>query len=80
MSVEDYAALPDVLKVRELRYKISRPGLRTRDVTLATKPLDAEVDTAMELAHLYGARWGHKADLKHLKQTIKRDDLKGKHV
>jgi hypothetical protein len=80
MSVEDYAALPEVLEVRELRYKISRPGFRTREVTLVTTLLDAEVYTAAELARLYGARWGVETDLKHLKQTMKMDVLKCKHV
>ncbi len=80
MSVEDYAALPDVLKVRELRYKISRSGFRTREVTLVTTLLDAKVYTAAELARLYGARWGVKSDLKHLKQTMKMDVLKCKSV
>ncbi len=80
MSVEDYAALPDVLKVRELRYKISRPGLRTHEATLVTTLLNAKVYTAARLARLYGARWGVKSDLKHLKQTMKMDVLKCKHV
>ncbi len=80
MSVEDYAALPDVLKVRELRYKISRSGFRTREVTLVTTLLDAKVYTAAQLARLYCARWGVETDLKHLKQTMKMDVLKCKSV
>jgi hypothetical protein len=80
MSVEEYAALPDMLEVRELRYKISRSGFRTRDATRVTTLLDAEVYTAAQLTCLHGARWGVKADLKHLKQTMKRDVLKCKRV
>ncbi len=80
MSAEDYAALPDVLKVRELNYKTSRSGLRTRGVTLVTTLLNAKVYTAAALARLYGDRWGVKADLKHLKQTMKMDVLTCKSV
>jgi hypothetical protein len=80
MSVEDYAALPDMLKVRELRYKISRSGSRTRDVTLVTTLLDAKAYAAAELARLYCARWEVESDLKHLKQTMKMDVLKCKRV
>ncbi len=80
MSVEDYAALPDMLKVPELRYKISRSSFRTRDATRVTNLLDAKVYTAAELARLNGARWGVKIDLKHLKQTRMMDVLKCKRV
>ncbi len=80
MSVEDYAALPDMLKVRELRYKISRSGFRTREVTLVTTLFNGKVYRAAELARLYGAHWGVETNLKHLKQTMKMDALKCKHV
>ncbi len=80
MSAEDYAALPEVLKVSELNYKTSRSGLRTREVTLVTTLLNAKVYTAAALARLYGARWGVKADLKRLKQTMRMDVLKCNHV
>ncbi len=80
MSIEDCAALPDVLKVREFRYKISRSGFRTREGTLVTTLLDAEVYTAAELVRLYGARWRMEADLKYLKQTMKMDVLKCQRV
>ncbi len=58
MSLEDHAALSDVLKVCELRYKSSRSGFQTREVTLETMLLNAKVYTAAALARLYGARWG----------------------
>lgn len=80
MSVEDYAALPESLMVRELRYKITRPGFRTREVMLVTTLLDAEIYTAAELARLYGSRWGVETDLRHLKQTMSMDVLKCKRV
>ncbi len=58
MSAEVYAALPETLVVRELRYTLDRPGFRTRSVTLVTTLLDAETYSAEALAKLYGARGG----------------------
>ena len=38
MEQADYDALPESITVRELRYQITRPGFRTREVTLVTIP------------------------------------------
>src|SRR5262249_52740057 len=32
MTAEDYAALPEVVRLRELRYRVEVPGYRTREV------------------------------------------------
>jgi hypothetical protein len=57
LSAEDYAALAASLVLRELRYKITRPGCRTKAVTLVTTLLDAHQYPAAELATRYGRRW-----------------------
>ncbi|WP_422929679.1 IS4 family transposase [Singulisphaera sp. PoT] len=57
MSKEDHAALPLSLPVRELRYRVDRPGFRVEVVTLATTLLDAEAYPAEELAGMYLSRW-----------------------
>jgi hypothetical protein len=75
LSAEDYAALPASLVLRELRYKITRLGCRTRAVTLVTTLLDAQAYPAEELATLYGHRWQIETNLRHLKQTMKMDVL-----
>lgn len=75
MTAEQYAALPDSIVVRELRYAVGRPGRRTRVVTLVTTLLDPEAYPAAELARLYGPRWGVETDLRHLKQTMKMEIL-----
>jgi hypothetical protein len=74
MSAADDAALPASLVVRELRYQVPR-GCRTREVTLVTTLLDAEVYPAKDLATLYGQRWTIETNLRHLKQTMKMDVL-----
>jgi hypothetical protein len=76
LTAEQYAALPESIVVRELRYEVSRPGYRTRVVTLVTTLLDAEAYPAAELARLYGLRWGAETNLRHLKQTMKMDVLR----
>ena len=66
--------------MRELRYRITAPGFRTREVTLVTTLLDEAVYTADALAELYGTRWRVEENLKALKQTMKMDVLKCKTV
>jgi hypothetical protein len=46
------AALPDALSLREVRYQINTPGLRTRQVTLVTTRLDATGSRVDDLAEL----------------------------
>jgi Transposase DDE domain len=76
MSAAEYRALPESIVVRELRYRIDVPGSRTREVTLVTTLLDAELYPADALAQLYGTRWRVEEHLKALKQTMKMDVLK----
>jgi hypothetical protein len=52
-----FAALPDTIRVRELRFTIAEPGWRTRVITLATTLLDPERYPAADVAALYGERW-----------------------
>src|SRR5262249_4353511 len=52
LTAEQYAALPESIVVRELRYQVRQPGYRTRVVTLVTTLLDAEAYPAAELARL----------------------------
>ena len=76
MSVAAYAALTATLVVRELRYDITIPGRRTRQVTLVTTLLDPQRYSARALARMYGLRWQAETDLKHLKQTLGLDVLR----
>jgi Transposase DDE domain len=80
MSPAEYGALPGSIVVRELRYRIEVPGFRTREVTLVTTLIDAELYPADALASLYGTRWRVEEHLKALKQTMKMDVLKCKTV
>jgi Transposase DDE domain len=74
------AALPEALVLREVRYRIGTPGFRTRQVTLVTTLLDAEVYSVADLAELYRLRWQVEISLAQLKITMRMDVLHGKTV
>lgn len=76
MSVETWAALPASFVVRELRYRIVRPGFRVREVTLVTTLLAAEQYTKDDLAQAYNLRWSIETCFAHLKTTMKMDVLR----
>jgi hypothetical protein len=76
MTTERFAALPETLQVRELRYAIARPGFRVKEVTLVTTLLDAERYTADDLAKAYGLRWTVETCFGHIKTTMKMDVLR----
>jgi len=75
MTPEQYAALPETLVVRELRYRIAVPGRRTQVVTLVTTLLDSRRYSRRALAELYGLRWTVETNLAHLKETLGLDVL-----
>jgi hypothetical protein len=80
LARETLAALPDSLVLREVRYHIGTPGFRTRQVTLVTTLLDAEVYPVAALAELYRRRWQVETALAHLKTTMQMDVLHCKTV
>lgn len=65
-----FAALPETLCVRELRYHTCTPGFRSRAITLVTTLLDANEYTLPELASLYRQRWEIETNFGHLKTTM----------
>ena len=80
LSPEAFAALPDTIVVRELRYTIAERGCRTHIITLATTLIDAERYPKADLAALYGQRWQIETNFRHLKQTLRMDVLHCKTV
>jgi hypothetical protein len=75
-----YAALAPTVLVRELRYRITVRGRRTRVVTIATTLLDPMRYPKRAVAELYGLRWEVETNFRHLKQTMGMDRLKCKSV
>ncbi|MHC4405978.1 MAG: IS4 family transposase [Planctomycetota bacterium] len=73
---ETWEGLPERLRVRELRYRITRRGYRSRALTLVTTLLDPERYPKKAVAELYGLRWQVETNLRHLKTTMKMDVLR----
>jgi DDE family transposase len=63
-----------------VRYHLSTPGFRPRQITLVTTLLDQEVYPAPDLAELYRRRWQVETALAHLKSTMQMEVLHGKTV
>jgi IS4 transposase len=80
MSPEQFAALPDSIVVRELRYTIDQKGFRPKQITLVTTLTDAEAYSKEKLADLFRERWEIETNFGHLKTTMKMDVLKCKTV
>lgn len=76
LSAEAYAALPEKIVVRELRYFTKLQGGRTRVVTLVTTLLDSAAYPAPDLSGLYRGRWEIETNLAHLKTTMGMDVLR----
>jgi Transposase DDE domain len=78
MDCATYDRLPQKMLVRHLRYDVTRPGFRTRTITLATTLLDGEFYTAEELANLYRRRWQAELHLRSLKTHMQMEHLRCK--
>jgi hypothetical protein len=78
MSEEDYAALPEWLRLRVVRVDVRPRGFRTRRLVLVTTLLDARDVTLQDLADLYRRRWRAEPQLRSLKTTLQMDILRGK--
>jgi Transposase DDE domain len=76
MALEQFSSLPDEITVRELRYRVETQGFRTREITLVTTLLDAQVYSAEALADLYYRRWQVETTFKALKITMNMDILR----
>ncbi|MGK7949206.1 MAG: IS4 family transposase [Xenococcaceae cyanobacterium] len=78
LSQEEFESLPDSLTVREVHYYICIPGWRTKEVTLITTLLDAELYPIKELLKIYELRWNVELNLRHIKTSLAMDILRGK--
>jgi len=70
-----WEALPETLKVRHVRVKLSRPGFRTHEVTLLTTLMEAPAE---EIARLYLRRWQIEVCFRDIKTTLGMELLRGK--
>jgi Transposase DDE domain len=75
LTREALAALPEAWVLREVRYRLSTPGFRPREITRVTTRLDTELDRVADLAELSRQRWPVETSLAQLKTTMKMDGL-----
>jgi hypothetical protein len=76
MEAGTFAALPERIVVRELRYRTALRGFRSRAITLVTTLLSAQQYPAAELAALYRRRWEIETNFAHLKTTMRMEVLR----
>jgi Transposase DDE domain len=76
IEVSAFAAVPERIVVRELRYRTGVRGFRSRAITLVTTLIDAKEYPATELAALYRRRWEIETNFAHLKTTMRMDVLR----
>jgi hypothetical protein len=80
LTREALAALPDSLVRREVRYDVGTPGFRTRQITLVTTRLDAQLYRVADLAELSHQRWRVETALAQLNTSLQMDVLHGQTV
>lgn len=77
MDKPTYHATPKTLSVREVRFRVNRPGYRTREIVVATTLLDAAAYAREDVAELYHHRWRVELSIRDIKQTLAMDVLRG---
>ena len=75
LSPEQWAQLPQTLVVRIVRKRVHQKGFRTRELTLVTTLLEADLYPAEELFELYFKRWRLEMCLDDLKTTLAMEQL-----
>jgi hypothetical protein len=78
MDKETYRAVPKVIQIREIRFRVSRPGYRSRDILVATTLLDSKQYPKEDVAELYHHRWRVELSIRDIKQTLSMGVLRGK--
>jgi hypothetical protein len=78
MTREDYAALPEVLMLRELRVRVRQRGFRTKTLLVITTLLSPWGYAAEEIAELYRRRWQAELHLWSIKIALQMDHLRCK--
>jgi putative transposase len=78
MDADSYAALPELLTVREIRFQVTTPGFRVEELVIATTLTDAALYAQEELADLYHERWHVELDVRAIKISLKMEELRCK--
>lgn len=78
MDDDVYAAIPDEIILREIRYNVVERGRRAKTLTVVTTLVDPEKYSKEEIAELYGFRWNSELDIRSIKQALGLDHVRCK--
>ena len=78
LTPQQWAEVPATLTVRIIQIKVDRPGFRSREITLVTTLLDAELYPAREITGAFLKRWRLEMSLDDLKTTLGMEQLKAR--
>jgi hypothetical protein len=76
LTPAQWAALPEQIQVRIVRFSAACRGFRTQHITLVTTLLDAQLYPAAELIALYLRRWRIELCLRDVKTTLGLEQLR----
>ena len=76
MDQATYERAPATLEVREIRFKVERPGFRVDELVLVTTMVDGGQYSKEELADLFLKRWHIELDFRSIKCALKMEVLR----
>jgi hypothetical protein len=74
----EWAALPEEMEVRELRFQVEQAGFRPREIIVVTTLLDPLAYPKEDLCGLYRERWHCELDLRSIKTSLRMAHLRCK--
>jgi hypothetical protein len=75
-SKADFDALPATLELRMLRYRVTAPGFRSKEIVVVTTLLDPALHPLEALAELYFRRWNVELHFREIKTLLAMDVLR----
>lgn len=78
MDKATYATIPETITLREINFRVTENGKRTKTLTVITTLLDPGEYPAKDIAELYGFRWNVELDIRQIKQTLNLDHMRCK--
>jgi len=78
LTEEEFAGLPQTLRLRQVRFYVREAGFRTQKVVLITTLLDYKAFPAADLAALYARRWEIELSFRDIKISLGMDVLRCK--
>jgi putative transposase len=80
LSAARWAALPDVLTLRQVAFRLHRPGFRPTWAWVITTLSAPELYPARDVAELYGRRWQVEVHFRDIRKTLGLSQLSARSV